>query len=198
MKQLEERLSSKIVSQAKEIAELKADNEKLKAALAVQERRFNSKIEEIEQYGRRLCLRVDGLPIKDQESADSVLADIKQELNKSGINVPDHAIDRAHRTGPKRDKQDRTTLQQAIIRFTSWSWRTKVYRARKNCSLGFRIDLTKIRLKLLTDARKMIENKEGVDFVFADVNCRLTVKLSNGSFRFFSTLEELHGIIDDI
>ena len=96
MKQLEERLSSKIVSQAKEIAELKADNEKLKAALGVQERRFNLKIEETEQYGKRLCLRVDGLPIKDQESADSVLADIKQELNKSGINVPDHAIDRAH------------------------------------------------------------------------------------------------------
>ena len=82
MKQLEERLSSKIVSQAKEIAELKADNEKLKAALAVQERRFNSKIEESDQFGRRLCLRVDGLPIRDQESADSVLADIKQELSE--------------------------------------------------------------------------------------------------------------------
>ena len=82
MKQLEERLSSKIVSQAKEIAELKADNEKLKVALAVRERQFNSKIEEIEQYGRTLCFRLDGLPIKDQESADSVLADIKQELNK--------------------------------------------------------------------------------------------------------------------
>ena len=101
MKQLEERLSSKIVSQAKEIAELKADNEKLKVALAVQERQFNSKIEEIEQYGRRLCFRLDGLPIKDQESADSVLADIKQELNKYAINVPDHAIDKALPAGPK-------------------------------------------------------------------------------------------------
>ena len=141
---------------------------------------------------------MDVLSIKYQESADSVLADIKQELNRSGINVSDQAIDRAHRTGPKRDMQDGTKLQQVIIRFTSWSWDTEVYRARKNCSLGFRIDLTKIRLKLSTDARKMIENKEGVDFVFADVNCRLTIKLSNGSVRFVSTPEELHGMINDI
>ena len=56
----------------------------------------NSK-EELEQYGRRLCLRINGVPVKSYETSDDVLKYIKEIFDEGELDIPDTVIDRAHR-----------------------------------------------------------------------------------------------------
>ena len=55
--------------------------------------------EELEQYGRRLCVRIDGVPTVDNETLDKVLDKVKSLINKTSCDIPDVVIDRAHRIG---------------------------------------------------------------------------------------------------
>ena len=57
----------------------------------------NSK-EELEQYGRRLCLRVNEVPVKSDETNDDVLKYIKEMFDEVELNIPNTIIDRAHRS----------------------------------------------------------------------------------------------------
>ena len=59
-----------------------------------------SQNEELEQYGRRLCLRIDGVPTVKDESSDDVLDFTKSLFNEAKVAVPDNVLDRAHRIGP--------------------------------------------------------------------------------------------------
>ena len=51
------------------------------------------------------------------------------------------------------------------------------------------LDLTHKRVKLLQKANELLENVNGC-FAFADINCRLCLKL-NEEYRYFSTETEL-------
>ena len=42
-------------------------------------------VEELEQYGRRLCLRVDGIPTERNELAEKVLDKMSDVLNKANL-----------------------------------------------------------------------------------------------------------------
>ena len=61
--------------------------------------------------------------------------------------------------------------------------------------MKFKVDLTKRRVNLLSRERSRIENVEGIDFVFADVNCRLNVKFSDERVEAFNTETELANVI---
>ena len=53
----------------------------------------NSK-EELEQYGRRLYLRINGVPAKSGETSDHVLKYIKKKMFDEGeLDIPDTVID---------------------------------------------------------------------------------------------------------
>ena len=69
---------------------------------------------------------------------------------------------------------------------------------RKNIKSGARIrlDLTKYRYNLLVSAR-IINNCPEVNYVYADINCRLKVKLADESHKFFESMEELNGILSN-
>ena len=143
------------------------------------------KSDDIEQYSRRLCL-IFLLNLRK-------LTDLENQLNNEfinmGLNIPKETVDRVHRIGRKYevhevDKDGVVTgvssKQQVIVRFSTWSHRTQVYKARKRSKLmKFKVDLTKRRANLLSRARSLIENVEGIDFVFADTNCMLNVKFSD-------------------
>ena len=53
--------------------------------------------EELEQYGRRLCVRIDGVPTVDNETSDEVLDKVKSLIKESSCDIPDVVIDRADR-----------------------------------------------------------------------------------------------------
>ena len=52
----------------------------------------------MEQFARRLCLRVDGIPTISNESSDDVM-NLTKSLFKE-VNVPENVSDGAHRIGP--------------------------------------------------------------------------------------------------
>ena len=94
------------------------------------------------------------------------------------------AIDRAHRIGPVTEDEEGKRFQQIIVRFT-------VYKNRKKVGKGARIrlDLTKRRLAILLAVRKL--NRAELDYAFADINCNLAAKLTDGKFVFFSSVDAL-------
>ena len=59
-----------------------------------------SKNEDLEQHGRRLCLRVDSIPAVSNESSDDVMNLTKSLFKKAKVSVPEMVSDRAHRIGP--------------------------------------------------------------------------------------------------
>lgn len=155
-------------------------------------------IDDLEQYGRRLCLRFLGIPMADNETSNDVLQKVKDEIGKLGVVLPDAAYDRAHRIGTVQVKNGQKQ-QAVIVRFTSWSSRTQVYRARekgKGVKIKIRLDLTRKRLELLNECSDFIEH-EGLDeyFIYADVNCRLAVMDSNKKSHFFNTKHEFDEIM---
>ena len=55
--------------------------------------------EENEQYGRRLCVRITGIPSQKNESAEDVRNSVKSVIEESGCDILDIALDHAHRIG---------------------------------------------------------------------------------------------------
>ena len=64
--------------QVAELRELNANNQ--------------SRNEELEQYGRRLCLRIDGVPTVKDESSDDVLEFTKSLFKEANVAVPDTVL----------------------------------------------------------------------------------------------------------
>ena len=88
-------------------------------------------------------------------------------------------------------------MQSIIVRFTTFRYRTLLYTNHKKIksSARIRLDLTKDRYNLLVSARKRVNNCPKANFVYADINCRLKVKLAHESHKFFKSIEELNGIL---
>ena len=89
-------------------------------------------------------------------------------------------IDRAHRVSRTDDT--------VIVRFTTFRHRTMFYRKRKELKNGVKVhlDLTKARLDLLIKASKYVKNLSNVDFVYADINCRLKIHFSKTMSHFLT------------
>ena len=161
----------------------------------------DEKLEELEQYGRRLCLRIDGVPHKEVETANEVLQTVKEKIDEVGADIPDVVIDRAHRVGaPFFDDSTHSKSQSIIVRFTTFRHRTLFYNKRKKLSKNVRIklDLTKQRYNLLKYARERVENLENVKYVYADINCRLKVRMSDDKEYFFDSVDKLIDIVDPV
>ena len=122
-----------------------------------------------------------------------------------GLDLPEFSVDRAHRIGRKFQVEEEdengvvtgvSIRQQVIVRFTSWKSRTSVYRnQKKSKSLRYKVDLTKRRVNLLAKARQSTKQMDGIDYVFADINCRPNVKFNDRKFRVFNSETELANII---
>ena len=80
-----------------------------------------------------------------------------------------------------------------MVVFTTFRHRTMFYRKRKELKNGVKVhlDLTKARLDLLIKASKYVKNLSNVDFVYADINCRLKIHFSNNNESLFDSMEDL-------
>ena len=54
---------------------------------------------ELEQYGKRLCVGIDGVPTVNNETSDEVLDKAKSLIKETSCDIPDVVIDRARRIG---------------------------------------------------------------------------------------------------
>ena len=148
---MEEKLASKAcIQQLHDATEGQSERiEILESKVVIMENyiaRLENSMDDQEQYQRRLCLRIDGIPPVAQgkeESREQCLKKVKAVFNELKVNIPDAVIDRAYRIGQVKTVAGKRT-RQMIVRFTTWRHRTALYRARKSCNqYKIRLDLTK-------------------------------------------------------
>ena len=120
---------------------------------------------------------LDTIYVQKQSEIDC-LKKCKNIFKDINMNIPDNCLDGTHRIR-KITEVRRVKKQSTIVRFISWRHRTEVYQARKrNENYRKYLDLNTDRFQTLNAAKDMVEGIDNVDFVFADVNCRLTVNCS--------------------
>ena len=129
--------------------------------------------EELEQYGSKFCLRIEGVPSTENESSDDVLGKVKSLIAESGCEIPDVGIDRAHRIDRGyKDKSRNVPCKSIIVRFSTFRHRTLFYWNRNKLkNVKVRLDLTKKRYKIFTDATDFVKAYKNVDYVMVDINC---------------------------
>ena len=192
-KELRDEFSTIVKKQEEKIIQLESSVAMLQehvSALKQQHKKNESNVDENEQYGRRLCLRVDGVKSISGETSADVLTNLRKKWENNvnvqakwkseGVSLPDSVIDRAHRIGKKYKNDAGDTCQGIIIRFSTFRHRTLLYYTRKELKgVTVKLDLTKRRYNLLKDARSLVQNVDGVKFAFADINCRLKVRMED-------------------
>ena len=102
--------------------------------------------EELEEYYRRLCVRIDGVQTFDNETSDEVLDKVKSLVKETSCDIPDVVIDRAHRIGKGyNDKKTNVRCKSIIVSFATFRHRTMFYRGRANLknNVKLKLDLTK-------------------------------------------------------
>ena len=152
--------------------------------------------ENIGQYGRRLRVRISGIPSQKNESAEDVRNSVKSVIEESRCDIPDIAQDCGHRIG-KYDPSGKN-VRPFIVRFTTFRYRALFYRARKNLSKnGVHLDLTKQRFTLYQKTRDLVKSKTFIKYVYVDVNRGFKVKFENNKESFFSSISELLDLTDE-
>ena len=112
-----------------------------------------------EQYSRRNCLRIVGVPEDPLENTDDVILNIAKET-QSNITIAD--IDRSHRVA---QPETRTSPKSIIVKFVSYRARYNFYKNRSSLkgnatfpSVYINEDLTSARNKLFGKARKLMKD----------------------------------------
>lgn len=156
---------------------------------------LRKKSESSEQYSRRNCLRIGGVPSSPNETADDCVKLVANLLQQADLSIPEAVLDRAHRVGIAKGTKPR----QIIVKFSTWRHRSALYRARKEIrqKLGYTIqpDLTKTRLDLLNQVKALCETSNVAVYAFADINCALGIKLKTGGVKFFDTIDGAYKIL---
>lgn len=115
-------------------------------SMSTQIKYLDDKCNELDQYSRRNCLRISGLP----ETAGEITDDLVINLARDKLEIPLSAedIDRSHRIG--RNLPDKT--RAVIVKFTTYRARSSVIKVRRKLrgsGIVIREDLTKSNHQLL-------------------------------------------------
>ena len=154
--------------------------------------------DDLEQYGRRLCVCLEDIPVEKDEVADKVFSIAENILKEACPNLSGDCIDRTHRIGRdyKCHKTNKTCCS-VIVRFTSFKHRTSTYRNRNILKdVRVKLDLMKKWYNILKSTRSIANGKQDVNYVFADINCRLKVVFKDGTSEFFKDISELNELIE--
>ena len=201
---LEKRIKESIASELEAVTKPLAEKiSALEAKVALYEKHFEEldlKLENAEQYSRRTSLRLYNLPLPEygQETSNDCLNKVKELFTEMGVSIPDSSIDRVHRIGRiKTSAGSSMSVQPVIMKFRSFNARMQVCRARKNLqNKKIGLDLTQRRKDLLHYALTCVKTNPNIEFAFADINCRIGLKLKQGGFKFFNTKDELQNILN--
>ena len=159
---------------------------------------LQSENEELEQYGRRLCIRVEGVPT-DNETSEEVLKKVQSLINEEECDIPDAAIDRTHHIGNGYEDRKTNTLCKSItIRFTTFRHRTMFYRNRnkfKN-NAKVKLDLRRKSYMTFTRALESVKKVNIVNYVMVGVICRLKAVFKSGRSKLFSNDDSLNEAIE--
>ena len=118
---------------------------------------------------------LEDIPIKNYETAYKVFSKTENMLKKGCPILSGYCIDCAHRIGGcyKCHKTNKT-CHSVIVCFTSFKHRTSIYQSRTILKdVRVKLDLKKKRYNVLKSAAFIADKKQDVNYVFADITCRL-------------------------
>ena len=138
----DQKISSTVESLERRVGDLDNDN-----------RALREELDTMEQYSRRNCLVVHGIPESEtkEDCSDALLHVFNGKLN---VSVAPHGIDRSHRLG--RFQPSSNKPRPVIVKFVSYETRRQVFSAKRRLK-GTKIvvteNLTKRRSDLLNRTR---------------------------------------------
>ena len=156
-------------------------------------RKLENDNDDLEQYGTRVCLRIEDVPVENEETAEEVFKKTENMLKKVCPNLSGDCTDRAHCVGPDYTFYKSQEKCRSIIDcFVSFKHRTLFYRKRASLkNVRVKIDLTKRRYEVLKKAINLVNGNHDVDYVFTDVNCQLKVVFKDKRLSFFNDIDDL-------
>lgn len=146
--QVYESLSFDVGSANEKIEELKLSQ----IDLADQYGKLQDNFDNLDQYGRRNCLLIHGVPEKQGEIIDDEALNIFN--NKLQVNMKAEDLDRSHRLG--RNRQTSTRPRPIIVKFARYNKRMEVFRVKKKLKasgISISESLTTKRYDLYTAAQ---------------------------------------------
>lgn len=131
---------------------------------------LTNRMDSMEQYSRRTCLKLSGIPEERGEKTDDIVLRIANQfiLTKEQQRMELHHICRSHRVSPPRDNK---FPRDIIVRFVSYRDKARVFGNKRNLknfnqnpSNKYKIyineALTKPRAQLYYEVRKLVNNRE--------------------------------------
>ncbi len=87
-------------------------------------------VDDLEQYSRRNCLLLHGMPESEEDSNEAVISVCNGKLE---LNISADDIDRSHRLGSSRHSNDdnNTRPRPIIVKFRSYETRRRVFSAKR-------------------------------------------------------------------
>ena len=155
--------------------------------------------DDLEQYGRQVCVRIEDVPVESEETAESVFEKVGKFLGEACPDVLVSCIDRVHRIGSEyKSYRNKKKCCSIIVCFMSFRHRTMFYRNRKRLKdVRVKLDLTKRRYRILKDTVDLAKEHPDLDYIYIDVNCRLKVVFKDGASNFFNDIDNLKSMINN-
>lgn len=154
-------------------------------------------LDTMEQYSRRNCLRIAGVPESPEENTDDIILDIAKSAN---VALSLHDIDRSHRLQPRKplNTDQSSRPRDIIIKCVSYRSRDAFFRAKyhlKNSQCYSNVyineDLTRNRAALLKSARNLVKIKNSSVISAWSRDGRIYVKYADESRRVIETINDL-------
>ena len=143
----------------KELAHVKTENTSLHAKLDKTE----LDLDDLQQYGRHLNIRVEGIGYADNETTGDIFTKLQASLKKADIEIQEADVIRIHRTSKPKFYEGKM-VAQTIVKLAHCRIRGRFHginKIAKNKHAGFRAhaDLTPRWFALLKYAREHINRK---------------------------------------
>lgn len=159
-------ISDELRSVREENVRLRGEVKSLKLrvdAMASSQRDRDLQVDDLEQYGRRMCLEVSNIPGDTGDPSEDVSGKLLRMAEKvrlpdgSTLGIKSDDIDRCHRRG----RQKAMVNRKIIIKFSNSTARQKVYSARKLFGDGIFVveSLTRLRESLSYQCRQMTKGE---------------------------------------
>lgn len=151
---IKETVTNSVVTELQKTIEFNSEViSELKSALVKRDEKIEAleaKVDELEQYQRRQCLRIFGVEEQEAEDTDKLVMEVGKRI---GVDVNVMDIDRSHRIGRRDVGNDRP--RPIIVKFVSYRKRSEVFKNKrllKKTGVTIREDLTRIRHNILKEA----------------------------------------------
>lgn len=155
-----DKLRKEITGLNKDVENQKSENIKLLEQIEKNSTTADERINDLEQYGRRNNIRINGVPENGEETSERTTRIATETLNRyiENLDIRREEIDIAHRLGKKKEGKHR----QIIIKFQSRMLRDTVLKNRrvfKGSDIFVNEDLTKINQQVLACVRKKMTDE---------------------------------------